>query len=205
MSAMGETPFFDPRNPPPLTVRGTPRRTRHYGTRSKIQNPEFVRKTLLMSFDGKSARMIAKALGTNTNTVEYILAAFDMTSLRKEAAKRVGAALPEIASMVTETTIALKDRRLGHEILDRAGVYDEARPAAQADPNAGRVVIEWSGAPPPWAPPPVIEAHKATLAEKVRATEREANVIAIAPPSTNNGDGGGNGDANKVDPGDGDA
>ena len=167
---------FDRTNPPELTCRGTPRKTKRRGSRTRIKDPKFVQQVFELAMQGHSANSIRKLLHTGKDSVRYIMEVLEVDKRREEATRRIGVALPDIASMVATDVLGKRDRILGHQILDRSGVYEGARPTKTADPTEGRIVIEWSGAPPPWAPATVLNAHAAVAGKEAPMTEPDAPV-----------------------------
>ena len=147
---------------------------RRGGSRTKIRDRGYCEAVISLALDGKTAAQIAKLLHTSQDTIRYILDAARIEERRRESIAYLGHRLTEVTKMTVDETLAKRDRRLGHEMLRETGVYEGAKPERKVE-DGGRIVIEWGGAPPPWAPRQVIEAAAAPIAKVIEdAKESEA-------------------------------
>lgn len=123
----------------------------------KSRDPSIVEEILVRRGNGESIDKIATAIKCHRNTVTNILAKNGGDPLERVVTiLRDG--MPKIADMVIVETLRKKDVRAGVELLRGAGQLESLRPKPAAE-EGGRIVIEWSGAPPPWAPAPILKAY----------------------------------------------
>jgi hypothetical protein len=135
-----------------------------------MRDAEFCKSVFILAVKGGlNSAQISRQLHTNVVTIQFILDKMDVQKAREEALAHIGRTLPDIAEMVMDDVLSKRDRRLGHEILTNSGVYDGARPQQQSN-EGGRIVIEWDGPPPPWAPRPILDAHTAASHPAVDST-----------------------------------
>jgi hypothetical protein len=125
--------------------------------RERSTDPKFVAEVLRRRNEGEALEKIANSMECHRNTVMKILRQNGGDPLdRVHSILREG--LPAVASMVMAETIRKKDVRAGVQILTNAGQLDALRPKPAVE-DGGRIVIEWSGAPPPWSPAAVLKAY----------------------------------------------
>jgi len=140
-------------------------------TKKQIHEQQLVQIHNLLS-KGETKTQIAKDMGISLKTLHNWLSDRNYTNYHKnyqamqkeaveKAARPVRTRLSRIAEMVGDEVLRLKDRSAGIAILKETGVFEAVRPVKQSEEGGGRIVIEWSGAPPPWAPKPVLEAYAA--------------------------------------------
>jgi len=146
-------------NTPASKLSDSPQMQRIFGreVRTLSRNPKFVADVLSRRAKGEPLDKIAKELKCHRNTVMNILAKNGGDPLDRVKTILTDG-LPKIADMVIVETLRKKDVRAGVELLRGAGQLEALRPKPAAE-DGGRIVIEWSGAPPPWAPPPVLAAY----------------------------------------------
>jgi hypothetical protein len=162
-----DAPFIPTKRDDPipndLTLRGTPRKSRRRGVRTKIRDPIFTAAVfnLALGKNPLTTKQIARQLHTNPSTVQYILDAGDIEQQRRDSVKRLASRLTDVTDMVLEDTVAKRDRRLGWDIMVGSGVPDAARAALNKPlTDGGRITIEWDGPPPPWAPRHILDAYR---------------------------------------------
>jgi len=135
-------------------------------TKKQLHDQQMIQIHNLLS-KGETKTQIAKDMGISLKTLHNWLSDRDYTNykqIQKESVEKAGKSvrtrLAKIAEMVGDEVLRLKDRSAGIVILKETGVFETLRPAKQTEGDGGRIVIEWSGAPPPWAPKPVLEAYQ---------------------------------------------
>lgn len=148
--------------------------------RMKSRDPSVVHEILVRRGNGESIDKIAKTIKCHRNTVMSIL-----NKNGGDPLERVGGilrdGLPKIADMVIIETLRKKDVRAGVALLQGAGQLESLRPKPSVE-SGGRIVIEWNGAPPPWAPAPVLKAYAERAALPV-APIADAEVVSDAENS----------------------
>lgn len=127
--------------------------------RPKISDPEICNRVLELRSHGKNIADIAAEAKLSPGTVQKILARYGDPFA--ESMGIIKTKLPAITAMVMDEVLSNKDRRTGALILERTGLLDGVRPKVEPQEDGGRIVIEWSGAPPPWAPRTVLDAYAA--------------------------------------------
>ena len=148
---------------------------------------------------GESKLEIARRMGVTAKTVYNIIASGGAKGMKsmvgqaqreahaeavERASSKIQSRLPELAEMVIDQTIKMKDRQSGVNILREVGVLEKIRPKVAQESDSGRIVIEWSGAPPPWAPKHVLDAYAQARAATPALTAAHTNV----PPNTHQPD-----------------
>jgi hypothetical protein len=125
--------------------------------RRLMKDEKFVDDVFVRRNRGDTIAKIAADLRCHINTIRNILQKHGGDPLaRVQTILRDG--MPKIADMVIVETLRKKDVRAGVQLLQGAGQLDALRPKPAVE-DGGRIVIEWSGAPPPWSPAAVLKAY----------------------------------------------
>jgi hypothetical protein len=136
--------------------------------------PELVDKIVKLFDDGKPIIEIATATGVDKRTVRKWLrkrgwGGPTKINTRDKALHMLRHSFDDLMLRSLDQTNKIPDRRICKEILAECGIFAETQP--KADPvEGGRIVIEWSGPPPPWAPKDIL-AEQAKLALPVEAKD----------------------------------
>jgi hypothetical protein len=146
-------------------VLAAPTTTKPRGAHRRRGNPDLMKMAALYGA-GHGVTEIARMFGVNRLTVYRALKAGGVVSAIKKAGDYTARNALRIAKLAVEGTIAKGDHKTAVVIAERMGVFDAARPA-KGEPEGGRIVIEWNGAPPQWAPKPVLDAYRASHPEGV--------------------------------------
>lgn len=175
---------------PPLLSDGLTQRIFGREVRVRTRDPKFVAEVLRLRSNGTATEDIAKQLGCHRNTVMNVIRKQGDPLGKVFSILRDG--MPRIADMVIEETLRKKDVRAGVALLQGAGQLDALKPKPQVE-DGGRIVIEWSGSPPPWAPAPVLAAYAKRQAPRIEAAPADLHenvqIAEIVREDTNAEDG----------------
>lgn len=152
----------------------------------KYDRPEIVARVMELYFEGLGLRGIRAKTGLAYGTIENVLK-YNNADLRKTIVERVAQKLEtrlgEYEELVYSGIKKTNDRHLAKEILVDVGVASAVPKPKQDQNEGGRIVIEWNGPPPPWAPKPVLDAY---AARPVQHSEPEQKPIAELPEDATN-------------------